>query len=486
MKDRGEPRARKYTAPALRCSGLIAELQRAGNRMSSAYHVAVGAALAVACIATWWLPGSKEAAVFGRLDYLQFVVAVSTTLLVLLVAVVGAGPAASRQLRTFRVFAACGGALLVLAVAEAVALLWPAQHLMDNPWYVSTQRAIEADRKLRFSRPPGIAWTGQSRGDLAMLAGIPDSDARLVTFGTDYQGFRNESDLRSADVVFIGDSFTEAGNVPERETFVRRLADARDVVARNLGVAGYTAQPELVVLERFGLAVGPRTIVWQLAESNDLEEAVVFEAWKQAGRPDFRVEPAGLPSPGEVWSRRSPTHRLFDRLRVSPSWPLAGAFLDAAGREREVMFLPLLPGAEHSPVGHAGWPPIEAALRSGAAILEERGIELVVLLIPMKLRVLADSVSFGSVERTGARRAAPPARGLKEWDLAPQATLSHAVGQLCAELGIGFVDPTERLRAEAAMGQLVYLPLDTHLSSAGHAVVAAALAETLRLAPARP
>ena len=91
---------------------------------------------------------------------------------------------------------------------------------MDNHFYILAGGGARADHDLPFVRPAHLHWTGTSRGDLARMANEADPDARVVTFQTDALGFRNSVEAERADLVFIGDSFTEAGYLPESETFV--------------------------------------------------------------------------------------------------------------------------------------------------------------------------------------------------------------------------------------------------------------------------
>jgi len=48
---------------------------------------------------------------------------------------------------------------------------------------------------------------------------------RNIEYRSDEHGFRNPLGSRQADVVFIGDSFTEAPQVAEEETFARQIED---------------------------------------------------------------------------------------------------------------------------------------------------------------------------------------------------------------------------------------------------------------------
>jgi hypothetical protein len=214
-------------------------------------------------------------------------------------------------------------------------------------------------------------------------------------------------------------------------------------------------------LERYGLANRPQVVVWQIAESNDLVEATKFDRWVADGRPRWGWTDDRLALRTKAWKRRSPSYRLFDALRPKPEWPLKGTFLDGRGAVHEVRFLSR-PGPRSSPVDHPGWPILDEAIRHGAGLLAERGVALVIVLMPMKLRVMAAAVDLDERTRNALG---------DDWDHEPDVTLAHALEHLCAELGVVFVDTTPALR-EHARTEPVYQPLDTHLSMAGHRVVA--------------
>ncbi|MFV1993941.1 MAG: hypothetical protein ACC661_00780 [Verrucomicrobiales bacterium] len=435
----------------------------------SAWTLLLGSSLAL-CLAAWLLPSAKEGAVLGRLDYRQFIFALAATALCILISSIAATVKPFRRVVGFRLVAVYLAIAVALIGWEAVASLWPAEFFRDNPWYLSTGRALAEARDLPFTRPPHIRWKGLSRGDLAMQNGDFDPSAREIVFETDFEGFRNSRDIEKAEIIFLGDSFTEAGNVPEDETFVQQVGRSRGVAVRNLGRAGYAPPFELIVLQNYGLKNEPQVVVWQLFETNDLSESASYQQWMQSGRRPYRIV-----EPPETSARRqwSPTHRLFDALRRRKAWPLAGAFRDAKGNEREVRFLPVLPGAEHSPSVHPGWATMAAALTEGAEILKARDIELVVVLIPMKLRVMAEHVDFDPVVLTVEGTARSYQHRLPEgWDLVPEATMAFYVAELCRSLGVRFVDAAPRLKQQAAAGEMVFLPMDTHLSPQGHAVVA--------------
>lgn len=120
------------------------------------------------------------------------------------------------------------------------------------------------DPELISVRKPFLHWEGRA---------FRDEFAHHVTYRTDENGFRNAPGIKSAQVVFIGDSFVEAGNVPEQDTFVCKVGAALGVATVNLGRSQYGPQQELILMRRYAFDYGPRTIVWVLFEGNDLKNA---------------------------------------------------------------------------------------------------------------------------------------------------------------------------------------------------------------------
>jgi hypothetical protein len=430
------------------------------------------------CAAAWIL------VVFSvELTYLKFMGVLFATAVWGVLVALCCCPSQQRRKTGFRLAAISIGTLVGVGVWELVAFAWPTDHLADNPWYLSTGEALVADPDLPWLRPPHLKWTGTSRGDLAMETNSPDPEARIVTFQTDYQGFRNARDLAEAEIVFIGDSFTEAGNVPEQETYVHRVGSQLGAVTRNLGVAGFSTPSELIVLHRYGLPCRPRVVVWQIAETNDLDDAVFFAQWQQAGRPS--VLPGfskAKPTQREAWQRRSPTQILFKLCGTESPWPFSGDFQDNSGTQHTIRFEMSFPPDAGQ---HPGWMLVEQTLAMGAQTLKANDVQLVVLMIPTKLRVMAPHTDFHSFELNRGGQPVTVQHTLPGgWELNDEARLATHLQHLCDRLEVTFVDATTVLSNHAAAGQLVYQSMDTHLSSVGHEVVAGTLVQTLeRLKP---
>ncbi|MFV1994330.1 MAG: hypothetical protein ACC661_02745, partial [Verrucomicrobiales bacterium] len=439
----------------------------------------------LAAVLAWLLPGAKSPAVFGRLSYTQFVLAVLLSVISIGLLGLVACPRARRREIGFRLSAVLLAMFSTVALWEAGSRLLPGDALTHNPWYVWAPGGTSVSDDLRFERPPHLRWEGLSSGDIGERRGT--RYATPVTFNTDYEGFRNEEDIRQAEIVFIGDSYTEAGNVPVTETFSQRVRRALDVSVRNLGRAHHAPSQELIILRKYGLKMNPRAVVWQFCETNDLMDEWSFQWWIDQGRPrqDFARHPQAA-----LWEHRSPTFRLFEAARgwsEFEQWPLSATFQAADGHVHPMRFS-YLPNSEQTPGRNPGWPWIAATLREGATLLERANIDLIVLAMPLKIRVIGPYVSPSpqmrkelekhaldeKVESSGWFARAAEGTALP-WDIAPGRTFARQLENICEELGVPFVDSMPALRALAADGKMVYFPYETHISSLGHQAVAEAL-----------
>ena len=426
----------------------------------------------MAAVLAWFLPEPQPDAVFGRLDYWQFWNAVILSLGAASLLLVASARQEKRRRRLMKLAAIWIGIVIAVLAIEVVVCFLPIPHPMDNPWYLTSQRAARSDVELPYERPAHFKWTGLSKGELTRPIGDPDPFAKTVVFQTDMEGFRNSVDQTQADIVVVGDSFTEAGNINEEETYSWLIGKKLGVATRNMGRAGVSTACERDVLKKYGLKCHPKVVIWQIAESNDLDDAINYERWVSLGRPSFFKLFVDRPhSYRESWQRRSPTFRLFCLLRHndSPKWPFSGMFRDSNGQDCEVRFR-LEPSLVQPAQGHPGWAPFSSALTEGAAICRTNGIQLVVVLIPVKYRVLAPYTRFSEEVMSHTTNFV---------GLADSVSMDSVLRPLCASLAVPFVDTTPTLAQKAAAGRMVFVPFDTHLSPEGHEVVATLIADKL-------
>ena len=306
-----------------------------------------------------------------------------------------------------------------------------------------------ADPELVFRHRPGITWHGRKT-----------PECQLIDFRTDEHGFRNPPGIRQADVVFIGDSVTEAGEVSDECTFARKTAEALGESAVNLGVFCYGPQQELAVLKRYGFAYRPRTVVWQVTEWNDLFDAEHYLKGETDGW--------NVMSWKELYENHSPVVRVIAKL-FPPKRRNTVEFVRSDGVIDRRAISPFFNSVPACPQGLAE---TLRCLGEARALCRERGIAFVVMLVPSQDRVLAPYVNTHSVDEE--RRYRPPG-GLDESN-----GMGPVLADFCRTQGCAFVDVTNDLRKRAAEDNRdIFVKNDTHLGADAHAVVARVLARRL-------
>lgn len=412
----------------------------------------------------------------GPMDYWRLALGSVAGLALILIVFVASLPPRLRRPVGMRIAAVTGALLLVVGIYEIGCYQIPLRSVENNPWYLATGEAMdETNPLLPYVRPPHINWTGKSHGNLAARRYEQDPYAEEVTFQTDHEGFRNSKDISQADVIFIGDSYTEAGNADEDKTFVQLVGAELGATVRNLGRAGYCPATELIVLQDQGLRCQPKVVVWQIAEANDMQDTRFYLAWVEALGRGFRLSyrqvVSGQASKLKAWMHRSLTYRLYRTVRrvdlfQDTDW--AGTFRDAQGqlwpmRLRAPPNALLLP--ERTREFHALW----RTVQQGHRLLQERGIALLVIVMPTKFRVLAPTLEFDE-QIVAKLKQGPFPLSAPLWDVPPGVSIAARIQQFLSEAGVLCVDATAALRQSAQAGVMLYPPNDTHLSPQGHQV----------------
>jgi hypothetical protein len=312
------------------------------------------------------------------------------------------------------------------------------------------RRYSMADDELGFVRKPGVSWRGF----------VPDVN-RFVDYRTDEHGFRNPPGTQRADIVFIGDSFTEAATVTEEDTFARRIATAAKMSSINLGRGAYGPQQELIVLERYGLAYQPRIVVWQLFEGNDLTDAQIFADWKK--------NPEQTAPLRERYFNNSLLSEWLRKTRLSDA-PLVILRHNDGTAHRFTIRYAYEPGQpDDIPLG---FEETRRVIEEGNRLCLSQGAKLIILLIPTMVRVLEPYLNFDTVE--DQTRYLPLGVHNEKKDF------SRQTAEICERIGCTFIDAFDALRQAAASdNRSLYIPNDEHLDVRGHEVIARRLVEYL-------
>jgi lysophospholipase L1-like esterase len=279
-----------------------------------------------------------------------------------------------------------------------------------------------------------------------------DEQGRAIHFATDARGLRATPfpDARTPGrprVLVVGDSFVQASQVDAAESFVGRLgATLAPAEVWNVGVGGYSTVQELLALPVQLAAWAPDVVLWVVYENDFVDNLMPYFSGL-GPRPHAVVDgsdvaivaspsaepflPFLLPLPGALWLYEHCA--LYRTLHKNLYLPAAGSAL-AVREQRE----------------RSRWPVALQRQVMGALLAQLRqavgreGRRLLLAAIP---------------SREDAQRAVAESHDwLRAWSAAAGVPFVSLLGPLASQ-------------AEAA-----YFPVDIHLTAAGHAAVAAALA----------
>jgi hypothetical protein len=315
---------------------------------------------------------------------------------------------------------------------------------------------------LQIHRPHAHSSGESLGGNAAMYYRIPRSDLTLFRWNLKYDqnGFRNDSDLTKANMVVLGDSMVEGMTVPTPQLMTSLLAHLRSETVANLGQVAYGPQQELIVLKRYGLSLGPRTVIWMFFEGNDLTDVVHYRN---------AIENQG--SFSRSFLRRSLTvhllrlikRRFFTPDERPPGVRRAGV-TQGEGKKLTIYFT-----EQSAPLTNEDLGALDETTRiitTAHDLCVTQSARLVFVFIPDKFRVFHDFCSF------------PEGSQCRNWvvsDLPER--MQKAVTSIAPD--IGYVDLTPNLADAVKRGQLPYYPDDLHWSPEGHKVAAAAINDYL-------
>jgi len=326
------------------------------------------------------------------------------------------------------------------------------------------------DPELLHIHPPHSHFSGEARGgNFSLNFRIPSSDITDYRWDVNYDqhGFRNDMDLKNADIVAIGDSFVESTATPTAQLTTSLLAHLQGKVVANLGQYGYGPLEELAVLRRYGLPLQPRTVLWMFFEGNDLKDVIHYDQVT-----------AGRAKPLSRWSAlwdRSFTRTALARLRIEfrlafkPSGAKLSAVVEAPnGETRTVYFLYPPPSLNRQDLGALD--ETVSALATAHQLCAAHGARLIFVFIPTKFRAYRPLCRF------------PQKSECRQWGLSdlPE-RLQQAVESISPE--IGFLDLTPDLAAGVKRGELPYYVDDDHWSPKGHKIAAEAINDYLSAKP---
>ncbi len=331
------------------------------------------------------------------------------------------------------------------------------------------------DRELLYVKDGPKQTTMEFQGaERSRLQGAGSGTVYRCELRLDRNGFRNATELSSAEIIVIGDSFVEGLQVSRQELLTDQLSGLLGKTVANLGRTSYGPQQELHVLRRYGLGLKPRACVWAFYEGNDLQDLNAYER-EQDNLSRILADDRSRTRYERSFARNGLGYVIRNWIRPDRGLPArlyTGRLAGGSGEDRELYFTT---GIQHGEVGPelprgAHTPEFQRFLRILAEARSEcdrHHIDLVVAFVPSKFRVYRNACRF-----------APNSPCLR-WPV-------DALGQEMEQAirrdfpGTGFVDLSPVMAGAAARGEILYLPDDTHWSPAGHRLAAEVLADRLR------
>lgn len=391
---------------------------------------------------------------WGHFRLVDLALGLSFAAVLMFALVFSAADIRQRRMLVFRMILVVSGTLIPVAVFDVFysvcvgGLLVP--HRTDS-WFddsgAISRQTNEPDDELGFVRKPGLKWSGGAT-----------PDAEVLEYRTDENGFRNAANIKRADVVFIGDSFTEGASVQENATFTNSVERQTGLVCINLGRGHYGPQQEAIVLHRYGFSYSPETVVWQLFEGNDLGDAERFAAWRDGST---KSESMRL-----RYVKRSPIFQLINLTARSRDEESPYRMLELIDQTLQPVHLDYKYTPDAPRQSTRGVAEFKQAAGQIAALCNERNAKLLAVFVPIKVKVLAPWIQFD--DEDDRERWLPTVRDRVSGDF------GEVCAQCCEELGIDFIDASASLQnaAESNRREIYHLGQDSHLAQGGHQVVA--------------
>lgn len=330
---------------------------------------------------------------------------------------------------------------------------------------------------LNYLPDPELGWVPKE--SYTYIRGASEYSHRVSYNSLGFRG--QELDLNAPKrVMFLGDSFTEATQVPHECTFAeivreRLLRDGFHVDVANMGVSGYSTDQELLYYLRYAEQIRTDLVIVMFYGDNDVQGNVgAYETAYSKPILDFDAL-----AEGDVIVSNSPIRNVIQDSR--PIWKRSALLMLLSNRMMNTPFLVNLAGRLVAQTGQSltvganmTVPPSESILNAHEASgqilrvfsrkVEERGGRFLVCYVPSKVECDRDLVS-----RLFSNRA----------DVDPNQP-ELLFKNMCAKNGIDCISVRQPLEKHIASGISCYYRRDSHWNQEGHRVVAESLYATIR------
>jgi hypothetical protein len=386
-----------------------------------------------------------------------------------------------KKIKTYIIYAGIALYCLFISLASVEYIL------QRNPmWIVSPNATIDpmqivlfsfdqwrADDEIGVIGKPNTSATMQGPFALYSLydsSAWEDETRPIIDFKTDAQGFRNDEEIETADLVVLGDSFTHGAFVNRNEIWSSQFAERLKINECNLGQSAFSPQQSSLVLNQYGFSRSPKLVIYQLFYGNDFDDAVQFNRWQQSGKPYVQFIRDQLGEMPQLWM----TWQWFQNHYLAQKTKTGWAPIECEIGDKSVAFGFSPPGAflyqkQESIRSNPGFSLTVETIDEMAQECETRGIKFLVFAVPTKVSIYASQIKDHEQQNRFLEQ-----QGIKEnlnFDEARERmkNLPFLFSQEMSRREIDFMDLTQAM-IEESNTSLLYYPFDTHWNPNGHLV----------------
>jgi hypothetical protein len=335
--------------------------------------------------------------------------------------------------------------------------------------------AVQAiDFRIIFETPVVEPWHHPANLKDPKLLHIHKPYDRWLWYGIEYQydqyGLRNDTDLESADLIVIGDSFVEGLGVSAKDILTTQLAEQLNRSVANIAQSWYGPNQELELLRRYGLKFDPKICVWVFYEGNDLADlqryTMATRDWESFSKDFHSFRQRSFMKNAILAIRRMlppiPNKNMFDRDRMKEQ---SGLYKSSSGQMIRLYFHDK--GYYLSEDDRIAIKELSSVLGQAHQLCHAVGAKFFFVFAPTKFRVYRDFTEFSA-------EAQP-----RYWVINDLPQKLEAM--VLENFPDGkFLDLTTALVDQARQEPLLYFNYDTHWSAEGHRIAASAIANIVR------
>jgi hypothetical protein len=298
----------------------------------------------------------------------------------------------------------------------------------------------------------------------------------------DNMGFPNNSELDSADIIFIGDSFAVATGIISPPGLQMKIKEATNFSIYNVGISGIGPLRQKWLLYNYGFKLRPRTVIWFFFAGNDLSDDLSIIYNKKKGIYNYAQLYSNFDYPDfYTWDMARQFLRRKINSRDNKKSSLPGLIYKSQNKDIKIWFYPYylrtLIRSLDDWKSDPGWEITKGVFKSVAKKLSEENIKFILVYVPSKPQVYLPYVkrndllihNMASFDLEKTLHISP--ENFFQIAMSNRNNLDLLMKQFAQKEGITYLSLTPDLEKLAKSGRLGYFSADTHWNFEGQNTV---------------